>query len=206
MQKSFCFAPLRTQKRCKSEKKSHEKPIYIYTNWIFVGKSFCFAPLRTQNRKNSILVNAPETRGFRGRSAGEVRASNKMPAEVCRNRKKVQPLSGQVFPLLRDRRTGKRKLPTVNFWNAHRERNGQEKSLSLLFALLHDWNCPPTIPAGYSVAMRKDALLIFSRHVSLCFTVPLRSVLGRGFVLFRSGGKTSIQCATPALLKEKECI
>ena len=81
-----------------------------------------------------------------------------------------------------------------------------DKALSLLFALLYSWNCPPAIPAVCSVAMRKDALLIFSRHVSLYFTATLRSVLGRGFVLFHSGGKTSIQCATPALLKEKECI
>ena len=59
---------------------------------------------------------------------------------------------------------------------------------------------------GVASRWRKDALLIFSRHVSLYFTATLRSVLGRGFVLFRSGGKTSIQCATPAVLKEKECI
>lgn len=128
-----------------------------------------------------------------------------MPVEVCRNRKKVQPLSGQVSSGC-EYAGHPHKTASCNGLECAARRSLWTSRLPFVSPCYHPYNCPPAIPAVYSVAMRKNALLIFSRHVSLSITAPLRSVLGRGFVLFRSGGKTSIQCATPAVLKEKECI
>ena len=85
-------------------------------------------------------------------------------------------------------------------------KEAQDKATALCVHTATRLESPPAIPAVCSVAMRKDALFSLSIHGSLAITAPLRSVLGRGFVLFRSGGKTSIHCATPAVLKEKECI
>ena len=61
--------------------------------------------------------------------------------------------------------------------------------------VLHDWNCPPAVPARCSVAMRKDALRSLSIHVFLSFTAPLRSVLFRlSSVAFRLTTSISLHC------------
>ena len=136
--------------------------------------------------------------------AGESRAGMKKPLECAGNRKTVE-VGRTGFVGMRVRRTPPRNCLLQRF-GMRRAKKPLDTAPALCFALLPSYNCPPAVPAVCSVAMRKDALLILSRHVSLYFTAALRSVLGRGFVLFRSGGKTSIQYATPAVLKEKECI
>ena len=124
------------------------------------------------------FVDTPEKHGFRGRSAGEVRASNKMPAEVCRNRKKVQPLSGRIFPLLQDRRTGKRKTANGKLLECTRrkKRAGRVAVSFVRAATVLELPHPQSL-LGVASRGRKDALLIFSRYVSLYFTATLRSAI-----------------------------
>ena len=126
--------------------------------------------------------------------------------EVCRKGNANRLCQDRFFICRRVRRVSKRKTAAVGCQEGTRTRMPRTRRTPFVSRVLHDWNCPPAIPAVCSVAMRKDALSSLSMYGSLSFTAPLRSVLGRGFVLFRSGGKTSIQCATPAVLKEKECI
>jgi len=145
-----------------------------------------------------------DPRGVRLNSAGESRAGTKKRLECAGNRKTVE-VGRTGFVGMRVHRTPPRNCLLQRF-GMRRTKKPLDTAPALCFALLPSYNCPPAVPAGCGIAMRKDALCSLSIHGSLSFTAPLRSVFGRVFVLFRSGGKTRIHCATPAVLKEKECI
>ena len=108
-------------------------------------------------RKNSIFVDAPEKHGPEGQIRRRSQGIQQQDARrsVQEQEKSWDRCQDRFFPCCETAGQAKEKLPTVNFWNAHGERNGQEKSLSLLFALLQSWNCPTPGPRRCSVAMRK---------------------------------------------------
>ena len=102
--------------------------------------------------------------------------------ECAGNRKTVEV--GRIgFVGMRVRRTPPRNCLWQRF-GMRRTKKPLDTAPALCFALLPSYNCPPAVPAGCSVAMRKDALLfslntrvsVLHRFIALRFGARFRSV------------------------------